>query len=87
VAVDSDVDCERVDIVSKTFHNVTALSRLTYRHGRYGGWDERIVRPPRATESKVRHNGNLKLKNRFSALNRLQITEQIKVNSTNNCEF
>lgn len=64
MAVDSDVVCERVDIARKTmFYNVTALSRLTYRHGRYGGWGERIVRPPRATESKGRHNGNFKLKN------------------------
>jgi hypothetical protein len=57
VAVDRDVDCDRVDVVSKTtLYNVTELSRLTYRHGHYGGWEGQITRPPRATEYKGWHN-------------------------------
>ena len=81
MAVDSDVDCERVDVVSKTtFYNVTELRRLTCRHGCYGGWEGRIERPPRVTESKGRHNEYLKK-------NALKLLTQMKGNSTNNCEF
>jgi len=38
--------------------SVTTISRLTNRHGFYGGCEGRIVRPPRVTESKGRHNKN-----------------------------
>jgi hypothetical protein len=61
MAAYSDVDCERIDIVSKrTFYSVTAFSRFTYKHDCYGGFEGRIVKYPRATESKGRHNENFK---------------------------